>query len=60
MLAMLPVDWALVCSSMAKRAVTTSVLLVVVLVSNALNHQAGERTEEMVQLSAVASGSLSE
>jgi hypothetical protein len=40
--------------------VTTSLLDVVVLVSKPLNHQAGETMEEMVQLSAVGSGSLRE
>jgi hypothetical protein len=41
-------------------AVTVWLLLVVVLVSKLLNHQAGESTDEMVQLSAVGSGSLRE
>jgi hypothetical protein len=45
---------------MPNRAVTTSLLVVVVLVSKLVNHQAGERIEEMVQLGVVASGSLSE
>jgi hypothetical protein len=45
---------------MPKRAVTTSLVVVVVLVSKSLNHHAGEVRDEMVQPSGVGSGSLSE
>ncbi len=58
--AVYPVAAGPVCSSMPKRAVTTPLLLRVVLVSKLLNHQEGEITEEMVALSAVGSGSLRE
>jgi hypothetical protein len=60
MLAVYPVGSLPVCSSMPKRAVTTPLLFRVVLVSKLLNHQEGERTDEMVALSAVGSGSLRE
>ena len=45
---------------MPKRAVTTSLWFRVVLVSKLLNHHEGATTDEMVALSAVGSGSLSE